>query len=127
MDYGTLKLLHALTVAITLALFLLRGFWMLTDSPRLRARWLRIAPHSNDTLLLATAIAMLVVGGLNPLVHPWIIAKIIGLLAYIGLGTVALKRGASKAIRVKALIAALGIFAYIVAVAVTKQVIPGVN
>jgi uncharacterized membrane protein SirB2 len=54
-------------------------------------------------------------------------AKIIGLLAYIGLGTVALKRGRTKAIRVKALVAALGVFAYIIAVAVTKQVMPGVS
>ena len=125
MDYTALKHLHMLTVVITLPLFLLRGFWMLADSPRLQARWLKIAPHVNDTLLLAAAIAMLVVAELNPLDQPWLLAKIIGLLAYIGLGTVALKRGRTKAIRVKALIAALGVFAYIVAVAVTKQVIPG--
>ncbi|PIV87825.1 MAG: regulator SirB [Hydrogenophilales bacterium CG17_big_fil_post_rev_8_21_14_2_50_63_12] len=126
MTYTALKYLHALTVAITLALFLLRGFWMLIDSPRLQARWVRITPHINDALLLFAAIAMLVVGSLNPLQQPWIMAKIIGLLAYIGLGTVALKRGKTRAIRVKALIAALAVFAYVAAVAVTKQVIPGV-
>jgi len=127
MDYTALKHLHVLTVVVTLLLFLLRGFWMLTDSPRLHARWARIAPHVNDTLLLLAAIAMLVVGGLNPLQQPWIMAKIIGLLVYIGLGTVALKRGRSKAVRVQALIAALGVFGYVVAVALTKQVIPGMS
>lgn len=127
MDYTALKHLHALTVVITLGLFLLRGIWMLLDSPRLQARWTRIVPHTNDTVLLAAAIGLLVVGGLNPLDHPWVIAKIVGLLAYIGLGTVALKRGRSKATRVKALIAALAVFAYIIAVAVTKQVVPGVS
>jgi uncharacterized membrane protein SirB2 len=126
MEYTGLKHLHALTVVITLGLFLLRGFWMLLDSPRLLARWARIVPHANDTILLGAAIGLLVVGGLNPLDHPWIIAKILGLLAYIGLGTIALKRGGTKATRVKALIAALGVFAYIIAVAVTKQVVPGV-
>lgn len=127
MDYTTLKYLHAFTVVITLALFLLRSVWMLIDSPRLQARWLKIVPHINDTLLLTAAIALLLVGSLNPLEQPWIMAKIIGLLAYIGLGTVALKRGKTKTIRVKAMIAALGVFAYIVAVALTKQVVPGVN
>jgi len=127
MAYTALKHLHMLTVVITLTLFLLRGFWMLADSPRLQARWLRIVPHTNDALLLFAAIAMLVVGGLNPLQHPWIMTKIVGLLAYIGLGTLALKHGKTKATRVKALIAALGVFAWIVAVAVTKQVIPGVG
>lgn len=126
MDYPLLRTLHIATVHISLALFLLRGFWMLRESPRLRDRWVRILPHVNDTLLLAAAIAMLVVAGLNPLEQPWLLAKIIGLLTYIGLGTVALKRGRTRAVRGKALLAALGVFAYIVAVAVTRQVVPGV-
>jgi uncharacterized membrane protein SirB2 len=125
MDYAVLRSLHIATVHITLTLFLLRGFWMLRESPRLQDRWIRILPHANDTVLLTAAVAMLVVAELNPLEQPWLLAKIVGLLAYIGLGTVALKRGKTKAVRVKALIAALGVFGYIMAVAVTKQVIPG--
>jgi uncharacterized membrane protein SirB2 len=125
MDYAILRSLHIGTVHATLILFLLRGYWMLTNSFRLQDRWIRVVPHVNDSLLLFAAIAMLVVGGLNPLEHPWLLAKIVGLLAYIGLGTVALKRGKTRAIRVKALIAALGMFGYITAVAITKQVIPG--
>ena len=125
MDYTFLRTVHIVTVQASLALFLLRGFWMLRESPRLHATWVRIVPHVNDTVLLAAAIGMLVIGSLNPLVQPWLLAKILGLLAYIGLGTVALKRGRSKAVRIKALVAALAVFAYIVAVAVTKQPIPG--
>jgi uncharacterized membrane protein SirB2 len=127
MTYTLLKHLHITTVYLTLALFLLRGFWMLVDSPRLQARWVRIVPHANDTLLLAAAIGLLVTTWGNPLQQPWLMAKIIGLLAYIGLGTVALKRGRSQAMRIKAFFAALGVFAYIIAVAVTKQVIPGLT
>ena len=126
MTYTLLKHLHLVTIYITLVLFLLRGYWMLTESPRLQDRWVRIVPHTNDALLLTAAIGMLVVAWGNPLQQPWIMAKIIGLLAYIGLGTVALKRGRSKVTRIKALIAALSVFGYIVAVAFTKQVIPGV-
>lgn len=126
MEYATLRALHIASVQLTLILFLLRGFWMLIESPRLHARWVSVVPHVNDTVLLSAAIAMLVVGGLNPLEQPWLLAKIIGLLAYIGLGTLALKRGRTKATRIKAMIAALGMFGYIVAVAMTKQVIPGV-
>lgn len=125
MSYQALKHLHALTVLVTITLFLLRGFWMLRDSPRLQARWAKIVPHINDTVLLAAAIGMLIVGGLNPLDRPWVMAKIIGLLAYIFLGTIALKRGQTKAIRIKAFVASLGVLGYIVAVAVTKQAVPG--
>jgi uncharacterized membrane protein SirB2 len=125
MDYSLLRLVHVGTLYISLALFLLRGFWMMRESALLQARWVRIVPHVNDTLLLAAAIAMLVVASLNPLEQPWLLAKITGLLAYIGLGTMALKRGRTKAVRIKAFIAALGVFGYIIAVAVTKQVMPG--
>lgn len=125
MDYALFRGLHVVAVYVTLVLFLLRGFWMLKDSPRLGDSWVRVVPHVNDTVLLGAAVSMLFMGGLNPLAQPWLLAKILGLLAYIGLGTVALKRGKTRAVRVKALIAALGVFAYIVAVAVTKQVIPG--
>lgn len=126
MDYAVLRGLHIGTVHATLVLFLLRAFWMLTDSPRLHDRWIRVVPHVNDSLLLFAAIAMLVVAGLNPLEQPWLLAKIVGLLAYIGLGTLALKRGKTKAARIKALVAALAVFAYIAAVAISKQVIPGI-
>lgn len=125
MEYASLRVLHIVTVHITLILFLLRGYWMLRDSPRLADRWVRIVPHVNDTVLLLAAIALLAIARLNPLEQPWVLAKIVGLLAYIGLGTVALKRGRSKALRVKALIAALSVFAYIVAVGITKQIMPG--
>ena len=112
MAYSALKYLHMLTVTVTLALFLLRSFWMLGDSPRLRARWVRILPHANDTLLLLAAIGMLVAGRLDPLQQPWILAKLLGLLAYIGLGTLALKHR-DKRVRVTALIAALAVFAWV--------------
>lgn len=127
MDYSLLRTLHIATVHLTLVLFLVRGFWMLADSSLLEARWVKVLPHVNDSLLLFAAIAMLIVAGLNPLEQPWLMAKVIGLLVYIGLGTVALKRGKTKAIRVQAMIVALAVFGYIVAVAITKQALPGLS
>jgi uncharacterized membrane protein SirB2 len=126
MEYTLLKLIHAGTVYITFGLFLARGLWMLLDSPRLQERWVKVVPHLNDTLLLTAAIAMVVVGDLSLTQNPWLIAKISGLLAYILLGTMALKRAETKARRAGFFVAALAVFGYIVAVAVTKQVIPGV-
>lgn len=127
MDYNLLHALHVATVALSLALFLLRAFWMLADSPLRHARWTRIAPHVNDTVLLTTAIGMLVTAGLNPLEHAWLQAKLLALLAYIALGGIALKRGRTRRMRVIALICALGAFAYMVAVAVTQQALPGLS
>ncbi|HRH79675.1 MAG TPA: SirB2 family protein [Thiobacillaceae bacterium] len=125
MEYALLRLLHVGTVYVTFGLFLLRGIWMFMDSPRLRERWVRVLPHLNDTLLLTAAIALVWVGGLNLADNPWIVAKIAGLLAYIVLGSLALKRGRTKTRRLGWFLAALAVFGYIVAMAVTKQVIPG--
>ena len=49
-------------------------------------------------------------------------AKIIALLMYIGIGTVALKRGRSKQIRVFAWLLGLATFMYIVSIAYTKSI-----
>lgn len=126
MEYSLLKLVHVGTVYITFGLFLTRGVWMLLDSHRLQERWVKVIPHLNDTLLLTAAIALVVVGDLSLIDNPWLIAKIAALLAYIALGSMALKHGRSKLQRSVYFIAALGVFGYIIAVAVTKQVIPGI-
>lgn len=63
MSYLALKHLHTTTVLITIVLFAIRGVWMLIDSPLRRRRWVRIAPHIIDTLLLLSAIGMIVIIG----------------------------------------------------------------
>jgi len=122
--YPLIKHLHLVTIVVTLALFLLRGVWMLMDSPRLQARWTRIVPHINDTLLLASGIALAVLMQQYPLVHGWLTAKLFALIAYIVLGTLALKRGKTKAQRVTAWIAALLVFGYMLAVARAHDPLP---
>ena len=124
MDYTALKTLHLATIAVTLALFVLRGAWMMADSPRLQARWVRIVPHLNDTLLLASGFGLAIMLGQYPLVDGWLTAKLVALIAYIVLGTVALKRGKTRRTRIAAWIAALLVFGYIVAVAVTHDPLP---
>ena len=52
-----------------------------------------------------------------PLRNEWLTAKVIGLLVYIVLGTIALKRGPTRAIRIGAFFAALAVFAWIVVTA----------
>ncbi|MEW6133550.1 MAG: SirB2 family protein [Pseudomonadota bacterium] len=124
MDYPILLALHRLTVVISITLFALRGAWRMLDSPMNAKKWVKVVPHVNDTLLLLAAIGMLVVAGLNPMEHGWIMAKIIGLIIYIVLGTVAIKRGKSAMQRNLAFVGALAVFGYIAMVAVTKQVVP---
>lgn len=119
--YSALKHLHLTTIVLTFCLFMLRGVWMLTDSPRLQQRWVRIAPHLIDTVLLTSAIGLTVILSQYPLVNSWLTAKVLGLILYIILGSIALKYGTTKPIRVAAWFAALAVFGYIVSVALTRN------
>lgn len=122
MNYFTVKHVHIACVALSGAFFLLRGIWMLTGSRMLQQRWVKIVPHAIDTLLLASALTLAWWIGQYPFVNGWLTAKVLGLVLYIVLGTIALKRGKTKTVRVGAFFAALAVFAYIVGVALTKSV-----
>jgi len=124
MDYASLKFTHISCVAISYLMFVLRGIWMMRESTLLQRRWVKIVPHLVDTLLLASAVALAVMSHQYPLSNGWLTAKIVGLLIYIGLGTVALKRGKTRRTRVTAWLAAQAVFFYIVAVAITRQPLP---
>ncbi len=119
--YEALKWLHVASVAASGAGFLARGALMLADSPLLRMRVVRVVPHVVDTVLLASAIALAVLARLSPLQHTWLATKIIALLLYIFLGTVALKRGRTRRGRATAFAAAVAVFAYIVSVALQRD------
>lgn len=124
MLYLALKTIHVSCVVLTINLFLLRGFWMLQDSARLQQRWVRTLPHVIDATLLGSAILLAWTLGQYPGVHAWLTAKVLALLVYIGLGTVAIKRGKTKRLRVAAWLGAIMVFGYIVSVALTRQPLP---
>lgn len=124
MDTTIIKLVHIACVVLSYSLFFLRGVWMLRESPMLQQRWVRIAPHTVDSVLLASAITLAWQLGISPLVHPWLAAKIIALLLYIVIGSIALKRGKTRRIRFIAWLAAQAAFLYIVSVAITHNTTP---
>jgi uncharacterized membrane protein SirB2 len=120
-DYGVLKTVHQSAVVISFAGFVARGVGMLLDAGWIRQRAARTLPHLVDTVLIVSAIWLAWMLRLSPTNAPWIAAKIVGLLAYIALGMVALRFGRTKAVRAAAWVAALLTFAYIVSVAFTKD------
>jgi len=122
MEYLALKQIHVACVALSFAGFFVRGVWMIRESPLLRQRWVRVAPHVVDTVLLASAIALAVLLGQYPFVHGWLTAKVAGLALYIALGMVALRFGATRRVRIGAWLLAQVIFAYVVAVAITRNI-----
>ncbi len=117
----TIKLIHVSCVLASYTLFVLRGIWMLRSSHLLQQQWVKVAPHVVDTLLLASAVTLAIKLKISPLAAPWLMSKIIALLFYISLGTIAIKRGKTRSVRLAAWIAAQGVFFYIVSVALTHN------
>jgi uncharacterized membrane protein SirB2 len=121
MTYLILKHLHVTCVVLSGLGFALRGWWMLNDSPRLKAPLTRVVPHVVDTLLLGSALVMAWLSGQYPFAQDWLTAKFLGLLIYILCGTMALKRGKTKDRRSFFLVLAIAAYAYIVGVALTRS------
>ncbi len=124
MSYALLKYVHVTAVIASFALFFLRGVWMMAAPEKLAARWVRVVPHVIDTILLVSAIALAAMTAQYPFVQPWLTAKILALLVYIVLGTVAIRRGRTRRVRIVAWILALSVFGYMVAVARSRVPFP---
>ncbi len=122
--YLFVKYVHVGCVVLSLAGFAARGALMLRASPLLQARFVRVAPHIVDTLLLASALWLSWRMHQYPFVHGWLTAKVLGLLAYIVLGSIALRRGRTRAARAAAFAGAILAAGYVVAVALTKNPLP---
>lgn len=121
MSYMALKHLHLLTIVISLLLFVTRGGFALLGAQWIHRNWIRIPAHLNDTVLLLAALGLCYHLAQWPFYNSaWLTAKVVGLVAYILLGTIAIKRG-----KLWAFALSLVTFVYIGWVAVNKVPFPG--
>ncbi len=115
------KWIHVSAAFISVSGFALRGIWMLANSPLFNRRWVGIAPHIVDTVLLGSAIALAAMLHQYPFVHPWLTAKVLALLVYIGLGMAAFRFAHTARLRLLAFSGAMVAAAYILSVAYFKS------
>ncbi len=119
-----LKLGHVACVVISGSLFIFRYARLSLYPHQSLPKALKVLPHINDTVLLISAIGMLSLIGLNPFTTPWLLTKIVALLVYIVLGTICMRSLPGSRRQAGSFVAALSVFAYIVLVGLSKQVIP---
>jgi uncharacterized membrane protein SirB2 len=115
--YPEIKLVHICGVLASGSLFFLRGL-----AVQFGARWAMAAPlrylsYTIDTILLTAALMLATILHQYPFVHAWLTTKVLLLVVYIVLGTFALRRGRTPALRLVTFIAALAVFLFIVSVA----------
>jgi len=119
--YILVKYVHVVSVVLSVTGFFLRGLLIIRASPLMNARWIKVLPHFNDTILLAAAVSLAVMSGQYPFVVGWVTAKVLGVIVYIILGSLALRAGSTQRMRIVCWLAALAVFGWIGSVALTRQ------
>lgn len=115
--YPQIKSVHIAAVLASGLLFLLRGAALHAGMRWSMAAPLRYLSYIIDTTLLTAALMLATILHQYPFVHAWLTVKVLLLLVYIVLGSFALKRGATRKIRVLCWLAALLVYAFIIGVA----------
>lgn len=121
--YFALKHVHILTAFLSVSLFILRYWWQYRGSAMSTKRWVRIVPHVNDTLLLGTGVALVLITHFYPFTPQgaWLTEKLFGVIIYIVLGFIALgRRPRSQQVRWIAFLLGLVVIYIVIRLATTK-------
>jgi uncharacterized membrane protein SirB2 len=118
-----IKEFHVALAFVTVAGFVARAALAMANNQLRNTKLVRIAPHVIDTLLLVFGIALAVQLSLSPVSNGWLMAKIAGLIDYIGCGVMTM-RATRTPLRLIGFVGAIASVGYIFAVAYSKQVIP---
>lgn len=114
-----LKHIHLLFVAILVISFVGRVLLAEFKPELLAQKWVKISPHVVASILLLTGFALVFQGDWLAADYGWIVAKLLVLFVYIGLGVVTIRQQGHK--RWLGFAGALMCLFYIAKVAVTKQ------
>lgn len=116
-SYPLIKTVHLLSIALSLALFAARWLGVLAQADWAMHRSTRVATVAIDTVLLGAGVALWVLGGWHPWHSPWLGAKLLALVAYVLLGSWALKRARSRSGHLWFGLLALGVAGHMVGIA----------
>lgn len=115
------KHIHMTLAVISVLLFTLRFTWLLLNSELLQRKWVKIAPHIIDTLLLVIGVAMAVKLAINPMEQLWLAEKLIAVIAYIFTGYYTLKLARNRMMQIFGYLGAMGWVMLVVRLAMTKE------
>ena len=116
-----IKASHVGLAMLSGGLFAGRGVGVLLGATMPMAPWVRRSSQVIDTALLVAALLLLSILQLNPFATPWLLVKLMLLVAYIVCGMLALGRARSQAGKGLAFTAALLCFVMMVAIASTRD------
>jgi uncharacterized membrane protein SirB2 len=115
--YPHIKWVHVAAVLMSGALFTLRGLALHAGARWPMAAPLRYLSYTIDTVLLTAALMLATILHQYPFVHGWLTVKVVLLVLYVLLGSYALKRGRTRAVRIACWLAAIAVYGLIISVA----------
>jgi uncharacterized membrane protein SirB2 len=119
--YPQVRAVHIGAVLCSGALFAARGAGVLASARWPMAAPLRYLSYNVDTVLLTAALMLVAMLPSAVFANHWLTAKVVLLIVYVTLGSLALKYGRNGPVRAICFVAALGVFAAIVGIARTHQ------
>ncbi|MGR9053353.1 MAG: SirB2 family protein [Gammaproteobacteria bacterium] len=114
-----IKHVHLLFAALAIAGLVARVVAAEIKPSLLAEKWVKITPHVISAILLLSGVVLVFVGGWLSSDYGWIVAKVLALPVFIGLGIASLRMRGTQ--RWLAFAGALLCFIYIAKVAVSKQ------
>ena len=124
MSYTVLKTIHLFCAFTTYVLFFVRGFWLVKNSQRLSLPWMSVIPHFVDSILLLSAIGLVILTKQYPGEQIWLNVKLFALVVYILLGVSTFRLCRRRSAKLVTWILAQLVFFYIVFVALTRTIYP---
>ena len=115
--YSQIKWLHIIAVICSGSLFFVRGLMLLNNMKVAMAAPVRYLSYSIDTVLLTAALMLATMLPSAVFANGWLLEKIILLVVYIVLGSLALKRSRHAKNRLWFFIAAISVYAFMFSVA----------
>lgn len=121
MSFILLKYIHIVSVAVSFALFFVRGLWIIRSYPHIEERWTRILPHVVDTVLLISAVWMLMSLPGKGWPGDWLTLKLLLIVLYVALAQYVFRAARGTVIRILLWAVALLAFLFVTTVAVLKD------
>lgn len=116
--YAQIKWVHIASIIASGMLFLLRGSLVLGGKERIAMLApVRFLSYGIDTVLLSAALMLLTILPHTMYANGWLAVKLLLVVVYVVLGTLALKRGRTARVRTFSFIAAVGVYLAIVGIA----------
>ena len=120
--YAQIKWVHIAAVLASGSLFLLRGLLVQAGRPTFAmAAPVRYLSYSIDTILLTAALMLVTILPGAMFANGWLTVKLVLVVAYVVLGTLALKRGRTPRMRTTCYVLALLVFGFVLSIARAHQ------